>query len=69
MTDTATIVFCFVSQMRDAYVALSTAKERMGRAAILHKYKQLMAEKFVRTEPVGVDRDGRRYWVFDGDAR
>lgn len=55
--------------MRDAYMVLSTAKERMDRATILHKYKQLMAEKFVRTEPLGVDRNGRRYWVFDGDAR
>ena len=55
--------------MRDAYVALSAAKERMGRTAILHKYKSLMAAKFVRTEPLGSDRDGKRYWVFEGDSR
>ncbi|CAN0223109.1 unnamed protein product, partial [Ectocarpus sp. 4 AP-2014] len=55
--------------MRDAYVALSSAKERMGRTEILQKYKGLMAEKFVRTEPLGSDRDGRRYWVFEGDSR
>lgn len=56
-------------QMRDAYMALVTAKERMGRTEILHKYNNLMAEKFVRTEPLGVDREGRRYWVFEGDSR
>lgn len=55
--------------MRDAYVALSSAKERMGRTEILQKYKGLMAEKFVRTEPLGSDRDGRRCWVFEGDSR
>lgn len=62
-------VTCALGQMRDAYVALSAAKERMGRQAILDKYKGLMAEKFVRTEPLGSDRDGRRYWVFEGDSR
>ncbi|CAM9644621.1 unnamed protein product, partial [Ectocarpus sp. 12 AP-2014] len=56
-------------EMRDAYVALSSAKERLGRTEILQKYKGLMAEKFVRTEPLGSDRDGRRYWVFEGDSR
>lgn len=55
--------------MRDAYVSLASAKERMGRAEILHKYQKLMAEKFVRTEPLGMDRHGRRYWVFEGDSR
>ena len=56
-------------QMRDAYVALSNLRERTGREAILSKYEKLMAEKFVRTEPLGTDRDGRRYWVFEGDSR
>ena len=56
-------------QMRDAYVALSNLKERTGREAILSKYEKLMAEKFVRTEPLGTDRHGRRYWVFEGDSR
>lgn len=55
--------------MRDAYVALSNLKERTGREAILDKYKTLMAEKYVRTEPLGSDRHGRRYWVFEGDSR
>lgn len=55
--------------MRDAYVALATAKERVGREAILDKYKALMAEKFVRTEPLGSDRHGKRYWAFEGDPR
>lgn len=55
--------------MKEAYVALASAKERMGRAEILLKYQKLMAEKFVRTEPLGEDRDGKRYWVFEGDPR
>ena len=50
-------------------MALSAAKERMGRTAILHKYRSLMASKFVRTEPLGSDRNGKRYWIFEGDAR
>lgn len=50
-------------------MALSNLKERTGREAILKKYEKLMAEKFVRTEPLGSGRDGRRYWVFEGDTR
>ncbi|CAM9326712.1 unnamed protein product [Scytosiphon promiscuus] len=65
--DDGTLVFC--PEMRDAYVALSTAKERKGRTEILQKYNSLMAEKFVRTEPLGSDREGRRYWMFEGDQR
>lgn len=56
-------------KLRDAYAELAVARERMGRAEILLKYQKLMAEKFVRTEPLGMDRDQRRYWVFEGDAR
>lgn len=55
--------------MKEAYIALASAKERIGRAEILLKYQKLMAEKFVRTEPLGEDRDGKRYWVFEGDSR
>ena len=50
-------------------MALSNLKERTGREAILSKYEKLMAEKFVRTEPLGTDRHGRRHWVFEGDSR
>lgn len=56
-------------QVKEAYLALAAAKEKLGRTVILKKFEGLMAEKFVRTEPLGFDRDGRRYWVFHGDAR
>ncbi|CAN0060313.1 unnamed protein product, partial [Discosporangium mesarthrocarpum] len=56
-------------EMRDAHLLVHKARERMQQAAIQNKYKKLMANKFVRTEPLGSDREGRRYWVFEGDER
>lgn len=50
-------------------MALSNLRERTGREEILSRYEKLMAEKFVRTEPLGTDRHGRRYWIFAGDSR
>lgn len=56
-------------QMRAAYKALAALKDRMCRAEINSRYTSQLADKFVRTEPLGSDRYGRRYWVLEGDSR
>jgi hypothetical protein len=50
-----------------AVVALKVAEERRRRA---ESRKTLVAQRnecFIRTEPLGTDREHRRYWVFRGD--
>jgi hypothetical protein len=38
-------------------------------AVIAQKLEKALSELYVRTEPVGEDRFGRKYWCFDGDDR
>jgi Williams-Beuren syndrome DDT (WSD), D-TOX E motif len=38
-------------------------------AEITREHNIALAESFVRTEPLGVDRYFRRYWSFDGDEK
>ncbi|CAM9806857.1 unnamed protein product, partial [Phaeothamnion confervicola] len=54
-------------ELRDALVAVRKLQDVGRQAEVAGRFGRRLAEKFVRTEPVGVDRYGRRYWCFGGD--
>jgi Williams-Beuren syndrome DDT (WSD), D-TOX E motif len=56
-------------QLVQACRALVALKDKLRRAEVASRYKTQLATKFVRTEPLGSDRDWRRYWVLEGDHR
>jgi Williams-Beuren syndrome DDT (WSD), D-TOX E motif/DDT domain len=56
-------------QLVQACRALVALRDKLRRAEVASRYKTQLATKFVRTEPLGCDRDWRRYWVLEGDHR
>ncbi|CAM9664916.1 unnamed protein product [Chrysoparadoxa australica] len=56
-------------QLKDAYVAVATLTPRWAKAEISSRFARQLGPLFVRNEPIGTDRDGRLFWVYQGDQR